>query len=61
MNCERGTNCRFVVRIVIFEYLRVRKFSDERSEFLEQMDGVGGYFITMGDICGIVGWSGIIV
>lgn len=39
----------------------MRKFSDERSEFLKQMDGVGGYFITMGDICGIVWWSGIVV
>lgn len=26
----------------------------KKSEFLKQMDGVGGYFITMGDICRIV-------
>ena len=32
----------------------MRKFSDEKSEFLKQMDGVGEYFITMGDICRIV-------
>lgn len=39
----------------------MRKYSDERSEFLKQMNGVGGYFITMSDICGIVWWSGIVV